>query len=87
MAHFILLKSREATTLAKAFIKEIWRFHGLPLGIVSDRDPVFTSHFWSEVMRLLDVSLDKSTAYHPQTDGQTERVNQTLEHYLRSYCS
>ena len=42
MAHFIPLKSREATTLAKAFIKEIWRFHGLPLGIVSDRDPVFT---------------------------------------------
>ena len=45
MAHFIPLKSREATTLAKVFIREIWRLHGLPLGIVSDRDAVFTSHF------------------------------------------
>jgi len=45
------------------------------------------SSFWQEVMRLLEVGLDKSSAYHPQTDGQTERVNQVLEHYLRTYCS
>ena len=87
MAHFIPLKSREAKTLAKAFVKEVWRLHGLPYGIVSDRDTVFTSKLWSEVMRLLDISQDMSTAYHPQTDGQTERVNQVLEQYLRTYCS
>ena len=75
MAQFIPLKSREATTLAKAFIREIWWLYGLLVGIVSNRDSVFRSHFWSEVMRLLDVRLDKSTSYHPQTDGQTERVN------------
>ena len=74
MAHFVPLKSRTAATLAKAFVREIWRLHGLPLGVVSDRDTVFMSKLWTEVMRLLDVSQDMSTAYHPQTDGQTERV-------------
>jgi len=87
MAHFIPLKNRQAGNLAKAFVREIWRLHGLPLGVVSDRDTVFTSKLWSEVMRLLDISQDMSTAYHPQTDGQTERVNQVLEHYLRTFCS
>ena len=71
MAHFIPLKNRQAHTLAIAFIREIWRSHGLPMRVVSDRDTVFTSKLWSEVMRLLDVSQDMSTAYHPQTDGQT----------------
>ena len=79
MAHFVPLKSRTAPTLAKAFVREIWRLHGLPLGVVSDTEMVFTSKSWMEVMRLLDVSQDMSTAYHPQTDGQTERVNQVLE--------
>ena len=55
------------------------------MGVVSDRDTVFTSKLWSEVMRLLDVRQDMSTAYHPQSDGQTERVNQVLEQYLRIY--
>ena len=87
IAHFIPLKNRQAHTLAIAFIREIWRLHGLPIGVVSDRDTVFISKLWSEVMRLLDVSQDMSTAYHPQTDGQTERVNQVLEQYLRMYCS
>jgi len=45
------------------------------------------SSFWQEVMQLLKVALDKSSAYHPQTDGQTEQVNQALEHYLRTYCT
>ena len=55
MAHFVPLKSRTAPTLAKAFVSEIWRLHGLPLGVVSDRDMVFTSKLWTEVMRLLDL--------------------------------
>ena len=70
MAHFIPLKNIQAHTLAIAFIREIWRLHGLPMGVVSDRDTVFTSKLWSEVMRLLDVSQDMSTAYHPQTVGR-----------------
>ena len=87
MAHFIPLKNRKAKELAVIFVKEIWRLHGLPKRVVSDRDTVFMSSFWKEVMRLLGVDLDKSSAYHPQTDGQTERVNQILELYLRTYCN
>ena len=87
MAHFIPLKNRLAHNLSVAFIREVWRLHGLLMGVVSDRDTVFTSKLWSEIMRLLDISQDMSTAYHPQTDGQTERVNQVLEQYLRTYCS
>ena len=87
MAHFVPLKSRTASTLAKAFVREIWRLHGLPLGMVSDRDTVFTSKSWTEVMRLLDVSQDMSMAYHSQTDGQTERVNQVLKQSLHAFCT
>ena len=72
MAHFIPLKNRQAHTLAIAYIREIWRLHGLHMGVVSDRDEVFTLKLWNEVIRLLDLSQDMSTAYHPQTDGQTE---------------
>jgi len=87
MAHFIPLKNRKAKELAGIFVYEIWRLHGLPKRIVSDRDTVFMSSFWQEVIRLLEVALDKSSGYHPQTDGQTERVNQVLEQYLRTYCT
>ena len=59
----------------------------MPLVVVSDGDTVFTSKLWTEVMRLLDVSQDMCTAYHPQTDGQTERVNQVLEQYLCTLCA
>ena len=65
---------------------EIWRLSGLPKRIVSARDMVFMTSFWQEVMCLLEIALDKLLAYHPQTDSQTEQVNQVLEHYLRTYC-
>jgi hypothetical protein len=90
MAHFIALPTQaEVPTreLAKTFAKEIWRLHGLPAEIVSDRDPKFMSHLWQDLMEHLDVQLSMSTAAHAQTDGQTERMNQTLEAYLRHYCS
>ena len=90
MAHFIPLKSGEVSPgpiLAQAFAKEIWRLHGLPSSIISDRDTQFTSKFWGSLTELLGIRLRMSTAFHPQTDGQTERVNQTLEEYLRHYTN
>jgi len=88
MAHLIPLRTEEhIKELALTFVKEIWRLHGLNESIVSDRDTRFTSKFWTSLMQLLQVKLNLSTAFYPESDGQTERVNLTLEQYLRSYCS
>ena len=89
MAHFVLVKEGQKTAegCAKLFLENIWNLHGLPSSIISDRDPVFTSKFWTELMGRLDVRLRKSTAFHPQTDGQTKRVNQSHEQYLCQDCN
>ena len=70
--------------LARLYLKEIVRLHGIPASIVSDRDPRFVSQFWQGLQKALGTQLKFSTAYHPQTDGQTERTIQTLEDMLRS---
>lgn len=70
---------------AQLFIKEIFAKHGLPKSSVSDRDPRFASAFFKEVCNQLNVSQHMSTAFHPQTDGQTERMNRLLEEMLRAY--
>jgi hypothetical protein len=87
MAHFIPLPTNEKTAadLATRFAKEIWKYHGLPTDIVSDRDSRFTSNVWQEFLRLSGIRPRMSTAFHPQTDGQTERLNQTIEAYLRAF--
>ena len=74
-----------AERLAQAFLEHIWRDKGLPDFIVSDRGSLFTSKFWSALCFHLKIKQRLSTAFHPQTDGQTERQNQTLEQYLRGY--
>ena len=85
MAHFIPLKTTQAKELADSFLQFVWKYHGLPIDIVSDRDPTFTSKFWTALMTALGIDLSMSTAYRPQTDGQTERLNQILEQYLRCF--
>ena len=87
MVHFIPLKSTTARELADGFVKEIWHHHGLPLDIVFDCNPKFTSNFWKAVMKKLDVHLNMSMAFHPQTDGQSEALNQVLEQYLQIFCT
>jgi transposase InsO family protein len=83
-AHFIALKHPyTAHSIAQTFMDNIVKLHGLPNSIVTDRDTVFLSAFWKELFKLYKVNLQFSTAYHPQSDGQTERVNQYLEMYLR----
>jgi hypothetical protein len=83
-AHFIALKHPfTAPVVAKAVLDNIIKLHGFLKSIISDRDRVFTSHFWKALFHLFGTSLMHSTAYHPQTDGQSEWVNQCLEMYLR----
>jgi hypothetical protein len=76
-----------ADEVAKIFFNVVVKLHGVPKSIVSDRDPRFTSRFWQGLWKLCGTQLKMSTAYHPQTDGQTERSNRTLEEILRHYVS
>ncbi|MCO5602337.1 hypothetical protein L7F22_056467 [Adiantum nelumboides] len=88
VSHLILVKTTFTTSdIVRIFVKEIFRLHGLPKRIVSDRDTKFTSNFWTSLFQTIGTELGFSTAYHPQTDGQTERVNQVIEDILRAYCS
>ena len=83
--HFLLVRSnRTVPLLTKLYVKEIVKLHGIPTSIVSDHDPLFTSGFWKGLHKAFGTRLNFSTAHHPQSDGQTERVNQVLEDLLRS---
>nr|XP_027067574.1 uncharacterized protein LOC113693202 [Coffea arabica] len=83
-AHFTSLTHPfDAPTVARVFLDQVCKLHGVPLRMLSDRDKIFTSQFWIELFTLLGTELCLSTAYHSQTDGQSERVNQVLEMYLR----
>lgn len=85
-AHFLPIRHPfSAASVAKLFHNQVYRLHGMPSTIISDRDRVFTSKLWRELFKLADVQLNMSSAYHPQTDGQTERVNQCLETFLRCF--
>ena len=77
----------KAPELAKIFFDTVVRLHGLPDDIVLDRDPKFTGHFWRALFKHVGVKLSVSTAYHPQSDGQTERDNRTLESIIRNFVS
>nr|AAG24792.1 pol protein [Colletotrichum gloeosporioides] len=87
-AYFIPYKeSSNAEEFAYTFLKYIIANHGTPKEIVSDRDKIFTSNFWKSITAQLGIKQAMSTAFHPQTDGQTERTNQILETYLRAYVN
>ena len=88
MVHYVATTTTvSAPQLAELFLREVVRHHGVPESILSDRDPRFTAHFWRAFWDRLGSKLMMSTAYHPQTDGQTERANRTLEEMLRSYVN
>jgi len=86
MVHFIPTTEKTmAEGLARLFRDNMWKLHGLPESIISDRGPQFAAGIMQESNRMLGIESKMSTAFHPQTDGQTERVNQELEQYLRMF--
>jgi len=87
-AHFIpTVTTITALGAARLYLANVWKLHGLPRQVVSDRGPQFVAEFTKELYRLLGIRLASTTAYHPQGDGQTERVNQELEQYLRLFVN
>lgn len=87
-AHFApLLTKFDAWRVANVFVDTVVKHHGFPKTLISDRDPVFLSEVWENLLRLSGTKLKFSTAYHPQTDGQTEVRNRGLEQYLRAFVS
>jgi len=85
-SYFIpFVKNGNTLQFVYVFIRNIVANHGMPRELISDRDKLFTSHFWQALAARLGERHCLSTAFHPQTDGQTERTNQTLEQYLRCY--
>jgi len=88
MAHFLpCTKEMDARQFSQLFMREIFRLHGMPKDIITDQGSIFTSDLWKETRKQLGIERRLSTAFHPQTDGQTERTNSTLEQYLRAYVN
>ena len=84
--HFVLISHPYTVAkIASPYMQHIFKFHDMPISVVSDRDVTFTSLFWTELFRLQGTDLAMSTAYHPQSNGQTEVVNKSLEQYLRAF--
>ena len=87
-SHFIPISHPYSVAkVASLYVHYVFKLHGLPASIVSDRDATFTSLFWSELFRLQRTNLAMSTAYHPQSDDQKKVVNRSLEQYLKAFTS
>ena len=83
----VALEDVTAETVAENFLRYVVAYHWLPDAIVSDRGTQFVSHFWATLMTMLGITRRLSTAWHPQTDGSTERINSVIEAYLRAYIN
>ena len=88
MFHFVVMTEKTtAEGLAKLFRDNVWKLHGLLESVISDRGPQFAAGLMKELNKMLEIKTKLSIAYHPETDGQTERMNQELEQYLRMYVN
>jgi len=84
MAHFIPINKKDSPTVAKAYLDDVSKYHGFPEDVVSNRDGTFTGQYFTELYDYLGTKRSISTAFHPQTDGQTEQMNLVIEAYLRA---
>jgi transposase InsO family protein len=82
---FSVRDTYDVINVSCVFVNKVIHLHRIPKKIISDRDSKFTSRFWTSLQSALGTQLNLSTAYHPETDGQTERVNQVMEYMLRMY--
>jgi hypothetical protein len=87
MDHFIPMKKKDSSTVDRAYLENEWKYQGFPEDVVSDRDTTLTGSFFTELYNYLGIKRSICMAYHPQTNGQTECINQVIELYLRSYCN
>jgi hypothetical protein len=76
-----------ASKVAQVFLDQVYKLHGMPMSIIIDMDKIFISRFWQELFKFAQVQLRMSSSYHPQSDGQTKRVNQCMETFLRCFVS
>ena len=86
-AHLIPIKNHDSPMIANADLDSVWKHHGFPEDVVSDRNGTFTKQYFSYLNNLLGISCSMITAFHPQTDGQTEQIDKETEAYSRSYCN
>ena len=87
-SHFFALSHPyTASLVAQIFMDQIFRLHGIPSSIVSDRDATFTSHFWRKLFHLIGTKMNMSLGYRPQIDGHTKFINKCLENYIRCFTS
>ena len=88
MSHFVATTEKTmAERLARLFRDSVWKLHGLPESVISDRGPQFAAGLTRELNKMLGIETKLSTAYHPETDGPMERTNQELEQYLKMYIN
>jgi hypothetical protein len=87
MAHFIPVKTKDSPAVATVYLENVWQYDGFPEDVVLDQDGTLTGHIFPDVYNYLGIPRSISTAYHPQSDGQTESINQVIAAYQRSYCN
>ena len=87
MRHFIATETLDVEELADRFLDQVYSLHGVPETVISDRGSAFVSAFWQALSTRLSITLKPSSAWHPKTNGQTERINAELESYLRMFIN
>jgi len=87
MSHFIPISNKDSPSVANSYLENEWKYHGFWDDVVSDHDRTFTGQYFIDLYNYIGIRRSMSTAFHPQMDGQSERIDQVIEAYLRLYCN